>query len=179
MISNKIKNILPDFNESEFISYIDNVFIQIRIALMKQNLEPIKHFLSPEIYSQLEAKLNILKNKKQIEMYDEINVKDTMLLSSYQENNEVFIETQIISRYLNFFIDTNGNYLSGNRQTRVEKENYLTFKKKINSTNTTSVFKCPGCGSAISINKNGKCAYCGSIYNLEKNGWFLVNFEVK
>ncbi len=174
---NEIANYDENFTESKFKTFVDNVFIQIHLAIMTKETLKIKHFVSQEIYHSLEERVNLLNSKKLIQMYDEINVKQTTILNTKITNNELYIEVNITSRYMDYLIDENGNFVSGNNNYRIEKENYLVFKKKKQITNGENVFKCPGCGASIDVNANGLCSYCGSTYNLEDKGWILVSLK--
>lgn len=169
---------IPNFLESSFKSFVDNVFIQIHLGFMTGNIEKIRHFVNDKVYKNLEDRLEDLKSKQLIQMYDELNVKQTILLNAWVEEDEIFIDVNITSRYLDYLVDTDGKYVSGDMKNRVQKENFLTFKKNFNEQ-LGNVRKCPWCGATMDINANGKCDYCDSIYNLEELGWVLVRLEVK
>lgn len=172
---NEITNYDENFTESKFKTFVDNVFIQIHLAIMTKELEKIKHFVNDTIYQSLELKVNSLGSL--IQVYDEINVKQTTILSIKMIDDEFYIEVNITSRYMDYLIDENGKFVSGNNSDRIEKENYLIFKKKKKKTND-NVFKCPGCGASIDVNANGLCKYCGTTYNLEDKGWILVSLKI-
>lgn len=169
----------PDFTESNFKTFIDNVFIQIHLSIMTKEIENIKHFVTNEIYKDIENKVNDLDNKNLIQMYDEINVKETHILNTEISDNLIKINVNLISRYMDYLIDEDGNFVSGNNTSRIEKANYLTFVKKIESKELGTVRKCPGCGATLDINRSGKCDYCGSTFDLDKKGWILTNLEIK
>ena len=42
----EIKKYDPDFTENGFKTFIDNVFIQIHLAIMTKDIKKIKHFVS-------------------------------------------------------------------------------------------------------------------------------------
>lgn len=177
-----MENILafdPNFSESAFKTYVDNIFIQIHTDFMMRDLEKIRHFVSEDVFRKYQTKLDDLNKKGYIQMYDELNVKETILLSSEVNDEEMIIHVKIISRYMDYLINESGDFVSGVNDHRVEKENYLTFSKKINATAQGNVRKCPGCGVAMDVNANGVCAYCGSVYNLEDKDWILVSIETK
>ena len=111
-------------------------------------------------------------------MYDEINVKETHILKTENTKTEIKINVNIISRYMDYLIDEDGEFISGNNKSRIEKNNYLTFTKKINSLDLGNVRKCPGCGASLDINRSGKCEYCDSTFDLDKKGWILNNLEI-
>ena len=176
---NEILKYDPEFSESKFKTYVDNVFIQLHMAVVTKELENVKHFLSEEVYNKYKQKIDDLNSKHQIQMYDELNVAQTEILSYEVTNTDMIIKVYILSRYLDYLMDEDANYISGDTDVRSERANYLTFTKKINHQETGTVKKCPGCGASIDVNANGKCAYCETIYNLDETGWVLTSIETK
>lgn len=174
---NEILKYDSEFTESKFITYVNNIFIQVHLAIVTKELENIKHFVSDNLYNKLIQKVNILNEQNLTQMYDEINVAQTDILSYQIDNDIMIIEVNIVSRYLDYLMDSNGNYKSGNMDARVQKNNHLVFTKKINFKQSQTVNRCHGCGASIDVNLNGKCPYCGTIYNLEDKNWILSSLE--
>ncbi len=167
----------PEFTQSKFKTYVDNVFIKLHMAVVTKELEDIRHFVSDEVYKKYQKIVENLNKKHLIQMYDEINVAQTDILNYKVTNEDMVIEVNLISRYLDYLMDEDGNYVSGNTDIRSEKNNHLIFTKKINHQESGIVRKCPGCGASIDANDSGKCAYCGTIYNLEDKEWILTSIE--
>ena len=176
---NEILKYDPEFTESKFKTYVDNVFIQLHMAVVTKELENIKHFVSNEVYNEYKQIVDNLEKKHLIQMYDEINVAQTDILGYQVTATDMIIEVNLISRYLDYLMDEEGNYVSGNTNVRSEKNNHLTFTKKINYKESGIVRKCPRCGASIDVNAGGKCAYCGTIYNLEDKDWVLTSIETR
>lgn len=176
---NEILKYDKDFSESKFITYVNNVFIQIYTSLMTKEIENIKHFVTDDVYGQLKQKVDILNQKGLIQMYDELNVAKTDILHYQVEDNQMIIQVMILSRYLDYLIDLDGNYVSGNRDSRVSRNNYLTFMKKIDFQIVGTVNKCPGCGASIDVNASGICPYCGTVYNQEDKNWILSSMNLE
>lgn len=168
-----------EFTENGFKTYVDNAFIQIYLAVMSKDVERVKHFMSNEVYSVFEAKVEELKKRNLTQMYDEINVKSSELIDVYEDEVCVYVVVRLISRYMDYLIDLEGKFVSGNDKERVQKENIITFSKKKDSNGLGVIRKCPGCGASIDVNANGKCDYCDSIFDLENRDWVIVNFEVR
>lgn len=164
-----------DYNEDLFKTYTDNIFVQIYTSIMTKEIEKIKHFVSEDIFKNLEEKITSLGSN--IQMYDELNVKSTNILNKKIENNKIVIEVELISRYMDYIINEDGNKVSGDNERRIEKRNLLTFEKNINSLDNMNAAKCPGCGSNIDVNANGKCFYCGATYDLEKRNYILTKLN--
>ena len=49
----EIYKIDKDFTEDKFKTFVDNIFIQIHLAIMTKELYKIEHFVSDEVYSWL------------------------------------------------------------------------------------------------------------------------------
>ena len=111
-------------------------------------------------------------------MYDELNVKTNNIKNIEVRDNEAIIKVEITSRYIEYFVSKDtGNYISGNNNRRIEKINYLVFKKTIGNKYNNIARSCPGCGANINVNTNGKCDYCGAIFDAENYDWILNSIE--
>ena len=147
-----------DFNPTTFISKCNHIFIKYFTAIMMDKLKEVDHFISDDVYKYGENIISPLRNKNLRQMYDELNVKDTRVLSRSVENSKEVIEVELISRYMDYILDLDtGDLVSGDDTRRTEKTNILIFEKVLNTKEIGIVRKCPGCGASISVNTNGKC----------------------
>lgn len=170
---------MEEFNESMFKTKVDNIFVKLYTCIMKEDLSDVAHFISAELQSELDTKIENLKSQNKRQIYDEINVKNTNIIDRKIEEDKEIVEVEIISRYMDYIIDKNtGNTISGDDSRRIEKRNILIFEKKTNTKEIGLVRKCPGCGASISANTSGKCAYCDTIFNWEDYDYVLVKLSV-
>lgn len=175
-----MKDISNVLEESKFISYVDNVFVKIHLALTFNELETIDHFVNDKVYEELKEKLNKLNEKNLIQMYDMINVKNSYIMDYEETQDKYIVKVNLTSRYVDYRIDKETKEtVSGNDIDRIEKTNYLTFEKNKNTSTQPEARKCPSCGSNMDVNDSGKCEYCGTIYNLEDYEWILTDLEIK
>ena len=167
------------FNESGFKAKVDNIFIMLHSAIMIGNLDRVRHKLSDELIDKYEKLIKDLNSKNMRQMYDEINVKSTEIRSITENEDKYIIEVLLVSRYMEYIVDkTTRKFISGINDHRIEKENLLTFTKKIHAKDEASARKCPGCGANIDANSSGKCAYCGTIYDTVNYDWILEDIVV-
>ena len=168
-IINKLIQEDKQFSEAEFKSKVDNIYIHLYTSVMRQDLEKIKHFLSNEVIEKYTNKIEKLKNKNQIQMYDELNVSDTDITNICEYEDRFEIEVSLLTKYYDYIIDkTTKKYISGNTNYRVEKRIKLIFSKIKNAKSLGQARTCNSCGANMDLNKNGKCKYCGTIYELEQ-----------
>ena len=88
---NEILKYDPEFTESKFKTYVDNVFIQLHMAVVTKELENIKHFVSDEVYNKYQKIVNDLSGRHLIQMYDEINVAQTDILGYRVTDTDMII----------------------------------------------------------------------------------------
>lgn len=170
---------MEDFNEAMFKTKVDNIFVKLYTCIMKGNLTDVRHFISEELYNNYINKINELISHNKRQMYDEINVKNTMIINRKILEDKEIIDVEIVSRYMDYIIDINtGDLISGDDTRRIERRNILRFEKKLNTKDFGIVRKCPGCGASINVNNNGKCEYCDTIFNLDDYDYILVSINV-
>lgn len=170
---------MEDFNEAMFKTKVDNIFVKLYTCIMKGNLTDVRHFISEELYNNYINKINELISHNKRQMYDEINVKNTMIINRKILEDKEIIDVEIVSRYMDYIIDINtGDLISGDDTRRIERRNILRFEKKLNTKDFGIVCKCPGCGASINVNNTGKCEYCDTIFNLDDYDYILVSINV-
>lgn len=170
---------MEDFNEAMFKTKVDNIFVKLYTCIMKGDLTDVRHFISEELYNNYINKINELISHNKRQMYDEINVKNTMIINRKILEDKEIIDVEIVSRYMDYIIDINtGDLISGDDTRRIERSNILRFEKKLNTKDFGIVRKCPGCGASINVNNTGKCEYCDTIFNLDDYDYILVSINV-
>lgn len=170
---------MEDFNEAMFKTKVDNIFVKLYTCIMKGDLTDVRHFISEELYNNYINKINELISHNKRQMYDEINVKNTMIINRKILEDKEIIDVEIVSRYMDYIIDINtGDLISGDDTRRIERRNILRFEKRLNTKDFGIVRKCPGCGASINVNNTGKCEYCDTIFNLDDYDYILVSINV-
>ena len=171
---NKLVKEDKDFTEAKFKTKADNIYIQIFTAIMKQDLIRIKHFVSEEIYNELETKVASLQKQNLIQMYGELNVTDTKIINILEDEEKFQIEVSLLTKYLDYRIDKNTKkIISGNAEIRKEEYKKLIFTKIKNAKKLGTSRTCESCGANLDINFDGRCPYCGNIFKLQNYDWIL------
>ena len=175
---NELINLDPTFTESSFKTKVDNIFVMLHTSLMTNNLKRVDHFISDNVMEEFKSRLDILNQNNERQMFDELNVKSTDIVSVDILPDKYVIKVKLISRYMDYIIDKiTLEFKRGNNISRVEKENILVFEKK-RSTKVQGIVRfCPNCGHPMDVNKSGYCEYCHSTYNQEDYDWVLVSIK--
>lgn len=167
-----------DFAEAKFRAKVDNMFIQTYTGVMKQDLSKVEHFLSKEMFEKYSKKVENLKSKNQLQIYDELNVSDTNIINIEELEDRFVIKVSLLTKYLDYILtkDTK-KYVSGDRDLRVEKRVRITLSKIKNAKSMEEARKCDGCGANMDLNKTGVCEYCGTVFELKNYDWVIDNIE--
>lgn len=167
-----------EFSEAAFKAKADNIFIQLYTAVMKQDLQRVKHFLSDDVYAKYEQKINQIKERNEIQIYDELNVSDTNIVNVVETDEEFKLYINLLTKYLDYVIskDTRA-FLRGNKDVRTERRINLVFTKPKRAKELKAARTCPNCGANLDLNKTGVCAYCGSVFKLKDYDWVLTEIN--
>ncbi len=167
-----------DFAEAKFRAKVDNMFIQTYTGVMKQDLSKVEHFLSKEMFEKYSKKVENLKSKNQLQIYDELNVSDTNIINIEELEDRFVIKVSLLTKYLDYILtkDTK-KYVSGDRDVRVEKRVKITLSKIKNAKSMEEARKCDGCGANMDLNKTGVCEYCGTVFELKNYDWVIENIQ--
>jgi len=173
----EIKKYDIEFNEATFLSKVDHMFIMILDAIMNNNIDKVKHYLNEDIYEELNTLVNEYKEKNIARLFDEMNIKTSNISNVNIIDNKIVIEVNITTRYMDYFIDDDGNYISGINDHRIEKNHILKLSKPINSSNLKEARRCNHCGRTLDINDSGICPYCNQVIDISNNEYIITSIS--
>lgn len=166
------------FDESVFLSRIDHVFIMVLSAIMDNDMSSVKHYLSDDVYNKFDSLVKGYEKDGKIRLFDEMNIKSSEISNVEISDNKINITCHIVTRYMDYFLDSNGEYLSGINDHRIETDHYVVFSKRLDAEELKSARRCPNCGSTLDINNSGICPYCNSVFNLEKYDYIVTSMDL-
>ena len=165
------------FNEATFLSKIDHMFIMILDAIMDNNIDNVKHYLSDNVYNELNEMVSNYKNKNITRLFDEMNIKSTSINNVSVENNNLIINVYITTRYMDYFINEDGDYISGINDHRIEKVHKVKLEKPIYSENLSEARRCNHCGKTLDINMSGICPYCNQVIDIKDKEYIICDID--
>ena len=166
------------FDEAVFLSRVDHIFIMILDAIRDRDMSNVKHYLDGEIYQKFNDLITSYINNHKNRLFDEMNVKSTEIRDVNITDTSINIEVMLTSRYMDYFLDEDGNYISGINDHRIEKNHFITFTKNINSKELKSARRCPSCGATLDINHSGICPYCKNTIDMSEYDYIITKMEV-
>ena len=149
-----------------FLTKVDNIYVMLHSAIMKRDMDIVKHKISDNIYNYYENIVNDLKNNHEIQMYGEFNISSSNMRNIKIDENFIIVEVDMLTRFLDYVIDEDSKKIKrGVNDHRKEQHDILTFIKKIDAKPLEPSRHCPNCGASMDISKTGKCDYCNAIFN--------------
>ena len=166
------------FTESAFKAKVDNIYIMLLSSIISGDMNRVRHKLSDELYNKYDLIVSDLNNQGVTQLYDELNVKDTIIDSIEENNEEYLIHVTLISRYMPYRINKQtGTYICGIKDHRIEINNKLVFSKRKDAKEEGASRTCTYCGAPIDANNNGICRYCNMPYNTKEFDWILKSMN--
>lgn len=122
------------FSIPGFLATADNTYMMLQTAIMLGNLSRIKNKLSDNLIQKYQSIIDDFNNNGLRQMYDDLAVKKTEILSVNKDDNKYYIKVYIKSIAKDYVVDkTNMEYRYGINNQMIEKNNYLTFSRIINN----------------------------------------------
>lgn len=181
-VDQKVKEIDPDFSESEFITFANEVFVKIQTAWTKRDWRDIRAFESDELFSVHSMQLQEYIDNKKINKIEKIAILNTKLINFHKEAGKDILVVRLTARFKDYVVDeATNNVLESNPETLWTLTYDMTFTRasgvltKLNHTNSTT--NCPSCGAPTQITSTGMCEYCRSVITIGNHDWVLTDYK--
>lgn len=164
--------------DSELTAKFSNIYINLLYCIMTKDLNKIRHYISDKVYDKYQSIIEELKQNKQSYLFDELNVGKIDIINRVITDTKEIITISILARYMDYLVDENGEYVSGNNKYREEHENILVFEKYLGAE-AKSFYRCKNCSNNLDINYSGICSYCSQVCDISEYEYQLVSIETK
>lgn len=166
----KIKELLPNFNEVEFKKHVYQSFVDIQNAWTNFELEKVRHLMSDELYNMYTTQLNTLKIKGQKNIMEDFVKKSIVISNVSEENGKVSLQVRLVVSFKDYIVDKNNQIVRGMKKDFITSYNltYVISKKQIEKVT------CPNCHAKIDMNQSGVCPYCDSVIITEEFDYILT-----
>ncbi len=178
-VSNKIREIDPNFSEDKFIGWAKEVFMKIQQAWSERNWKIIRPFESQELFNQHSAQLDeYIKNHK-INKIEKININYCTLRNFKIDGDKEVLTVELHAIMRDYVVDEKTNKVLESNPNKDWHMNYLmTFNRKVGvkteaGISNKSTTNCPNCGAPTEITSSGQCEYCKSIITTGEHDWVL------
>lgn len=160
------------FNESILISKVNNMVKLIYNSITLNKLEDVIQFMSGDLYNKFKKTIDDNTSNNCRVIYDEVNV-NSEIKNITNMDEYIFIDVRCNVKFLRYYVSlSDGSYISGDRDNRIDRILNITLKRKSNVENINT-FNCLGCGSSINITNGYKCPNCGRVFDLDEYDFII------
>lgn len=173
----------PNFSEPQFITKVNNMYLQLQDSWMKKDWKPIRPFETDELFNMHARQLQRYIDNQETNVVENICILDTKIIKYEQDAINDIITVQLRTRINDYIIDDRTrNVKAGNPNDDI----YMTYHWKLirrkgvltQVNNLSNAVKhCPNCGANVSINATGECEYCGSVISNGQYDWVLYSIQ--
>ena len=181
-VAEKVQEIDPNFSESNFITFANEVFVKIQNAWTKRDWKVIRPFESNELFSVHNMQLEEFITNKKINKIEKIAILNSRLVDFNQEGGKDILVVRLTARFKDYVVDEETDkVLESNKDTLWTITYDMTFSRttgvltKINQKKSTT--NCPNCGAPTEITSAGMCEYCNSVITTGNHDWVLSDYK--
>ena len=126
----KIKKVIPDFNENKFLKSGYDMFLKIENAWMNLDMEDVHNLITDEMFNMYDSQLDMMKVKNEQNIMSDFVLKDSAITGFLEQNDTIEIKTQYIIEFYDYIIDKDSKKVtSGNKSRKVRMHYEFTFIK--------------------------------------------------
>lgn len=168
----------PEFKMDVMRRTVKDLYVKMQTQWMRQDWEPMREHLSPQLYRQFERQLHELQRDGLTNIMEEIHVTGVNFLSYEQDGVNDILTMALCVRMKDYTVDRTGEVVVGSKQKPV----YLYYDWELIRTRaprglTSEERTCPSCGAPMDINASTCCPYCGSVVEAKSYGWVINRIE--
>lgn len=181
-ISNQIKQRDPLFAANDFLSFAQDVYMDIQDAWEKRNLEPVRAVLHQNLYQQTEKQIQKKIADGIVNHLERISVNKSYLMDYNKDEKYEYLHVYLAASMIDYQVkEATGQILYGDKTTRWNMQYKMTFMRSVDCLTKDAKDKekglvCPNCGAPLTGTSFGKCEYCGSIVTTGAYDWVLSGF---
>ena len=167
----KLKELLPNFNENQFLQDGYKIFLDVEDAWMYFDMEKVRNIITDEMFNMYESQLSSMEIKGEQNIMKDFILKDCAITNCIKQNDNIEVTTKYIIEFYDYIIEKEtGKVLRGSKTSKLRMYYDFTF---IMSATQEKIDKCPNCGAPVDVNSAGICSYCHSKIIGENTSWVM------
>lgn len=167
----KLKELIPGFDEKQFLDEGYKIFLDVENAWMNFELEKVHNEITDELFNMYDSQISSMEVKGEQNIMSDFVLKDCGITNCNVQNDDIEVTTKYIIEFYDYIIDkASGKVLRGTKTRKLRMYYDFTF---IKSKSEHKIETCPNCGAEVNVNSAGVCEYCGSKIVGENTTWVM------
>ncbi len=169
----------PDFDLASFLTRFRAAFLQIQNAWQRQDIDPIRHFVSDSIFERFTLQIAEQQDMGYRDQMEDIAIHGAVLAEAVGSQVFDVMTVQVTAAAIDFRVSLEtGQYVSGNRTAEMFTEFWSFIRRRGAQTETDKLGLiegyCPNCGDSIELNQIEKCGSCDALLRSGEHDWVLA-----
>lgn len=172
----------PNFSKEKFLSWAEQVFVQLQQAWTERDWKKARPFESSELFNLHKSQLDEYIRNGTINIMENVCVNESFLCDYAAEEKYEFLTVFMNTRYNDYVVkEDTKQVLKGDPNRTYNVQYKLKFMRTKGVTTSEmsnkSTVQCPNCGAPVDVNESGECAYCGTVITNGEHDWVLCNMD--
>ncbi|HEX2939133.1 MAG TPA: Tim44 domain-containing protein [Ruminiclostridium sp.] len=181
-ITQRVKAHDPDFSREHFLSWSEQVFVQLQQAWSERDWKKARPFESEELFNLHKSQLDDFIRNGTINVMENVCVNESYLCDYVCEEKYEFLTVFMKTRYNDYIIkEETKEVIKGDPNRTYNVDYKLKFMRSVGvmtgEFSNKSTHNCPNCGAPVDVNAAGQCAYCGTVITDGEHDWVLCNLD--
>ena len=170
----KLKELIPGFDEKQFLDQGYKIFLDVENAWMNFELDKVRGVITDELLTMYESQISSMEVKGEQNIMSDFVLRDCAITNCKNENDDIEVTTKYTIEFYDYIIDkASGKVLRGTKTRKLRMYYDFTFIKNINGKQEPEIKTCPNCGAEVKVNAAGVCEYCGTKIMGETTSWVM------
>lgn len=165
----RIKRILPDFDEKKFIDQAFETYKKIQEAWMDFDYETLRKWTTDELYNLYHSQLVALNLKKQKNIMKDFRFISAKIVDQEYNDKKISVSINMRIECHDYVVDKEGKVVRGTDKDWMIYSYKMTFTKGLDQKDN----KCPNCNAPLENVQSSVCPYCDSTIINDKHDWIL------
>ncbi len=127
----RIRQMDPSFEEKTFQEQATDLFFRLQGAWTRRDLAPVGDMLTGEMRGLLQADVDGMKAKGQVNRLENIAVRSVEITEAWQESGMDYVTVRFLANLLDYTTDEAGKVLSGSDAAPVKFEEHWTLTRPV------------------------------------------------
>lgn len=154
----KIKEVLPAFDENQFKEKAFETYKIIQEAWMDFDFETLRKYTTDELYNLYHTQLIALKAKKQKNIMKDFVLHQVNITDMEANDKTLSLKVFMTVECFDYVVDKTEKVVRGTKNQKLVYQYEMTFIKGLNQKDN----KCPNCNAPLENVNSSKCPYCDS-----------------
>ena len=127
----RIRQTDPSFDEKTFCEQATDLFFRLQGAWTRRDLAPVADLLTEEMRGALQADVDGMRAKRQVNRLENIAVRSVEITEVWQESGREYVTARFTASLLDYTTDEAGKVLSGSDAAPVKFEEFWTLTRPV------------------------------------------------